>query len=115
MKNVFVFLVATILLSFSSDNIKKKGIVVVHYNANFNKANNYTDIAKIRDARVFKAWIDQDESMKIDEGIRSVPTIVIYKDEKEIKRWEAGLSLSLNVPYVEIQNEIDKLTGANKW
>jgi hypothetical protein len=41
--------------------------------------------------------------------------MILYKNGKEIKRWEAGLSLSLDVPYLEIQKEVDKLTGANKF
>lgn len=115
MKKIALFLAAFCLCSFSELNITKKGIVVVHYNAEFNSSNNYTDIVKIKDAKIFKAWIDKDPTIKVEEGIRSVPTIVVYKNGKEIKRWEAGLSLSLKVPYLEIQSEIDKLTGANKW
>lgn len=115
MKKIALFLAAFCLCSFSELNITKKGIVVVHYNAEFNSSNNYTDIVKIKDAKIFKAWIDKDPAIKTQQGIRSVPTIVVYKNGKEIKRWEAGLSLSLGVPYLEIQNEIDKLTGANKW
>ena len=115
MKKIALFLVAFCLCSFSELNITKKGIVVVHYNAEFNSSNNYTDIVKIKDAKIFKAWIDKSPEIKAQERIRSVPTIVLYKNGKEIKRWEAGLSLSLNVPYLDIQNQIDKLTGADKW
>lgn len=114
MKAFRIFLAAFFLMSFTITNINKRGVVVVHYNADFNSKNNYTDIVRIKDAKVFKAWIDKDPTIKSEEGIRSIPTIVIYNNGKEIKRWEADITLSLNVPYLEIQEEIDKLTGANK-
>ena len=115
MKTFRIFLVSFLLMSFTISSINKRGIVVVHYNADFNSKNNYTDIVRIKDAKIYKAWIDKDPEIKAEEGIRSIPTIVIYNNGKEIKRWEADITLSLDVPYLEIQEEVDKLTGANKW
>ena len=88
----------------------------MHYNASFNSANNYVDVVKIKDAKIFKASIDGNATLKQDERIRSVPTIVLYKNCKEITRWEAGINLSLShVDYREIQKQVDQLTGANKF
>jgi hypothetical protein len=99
----------------SSSKIKLRGVVLIHYNANFNSKNNYTEIAKVKDARVFKTWIDENPEIKSEERIRSVPTIILYSGGQEIKRWEAGINLKLNVPINEIQQEVDELTGANKF
>jgi len=110
MKKFALLFVALCLCSFNELNITQRGIVVVHYNATFNSSNNYTDIVKIKDAKIFKAWIDKSPEMKVQEHIRSVPTVVVYKNGREIKRWEAGLMLSLSVSYLDIQKEIDKLT-----
>ncbi|MAR66867.1 MAG: hypothetical protein CL833_06395 [Crocinitomicaceae bacterium] len=99
----------------SESTIKVKGVVLIHYNANFNSANNYVEIAKIKDAKIFKSWIDENPEVKDSERIRSVPTIILYDSGKEIKRWEAGLNLKLTVPLKEIQQEVDDLTGANKF
>jgi len=45
-----------------------------------------------------------------------VPTLILYKNGKEIIRWEAGIDLSLkHIDYREIQKEVDQLTGANKF
>jgi len=42
--------------------------------------------------------------------------LVLYKNGKEITRWEAGINLSLShIDYREIQKEVDQLTGANKF
>jgi len=116
MKKLLLLLITASLLSFASKPINKRGIVLVHYNAEFNASNNYTDIGKIKDAKIYEASIDGNAELQASEAIRSVPTLVLYKNGKEIKRWEAGLSLSLqNVDYREIQKEVDQLTGANKF
>lgn len=99
----------------NTNQINIKGVAVVHYNATWNEKNNYTSVAKLKDTKVLTAWIDKDDTIKESEGIRSLPTIILYMNGKEIKRWEAGLSFSLSVPLSEIQEEVDALTGADKW
>lgn len=101
-------------LSFD-DQINIKGVAVVHYNATWNKKNNYTEVAKVKDAKIVTAWIDKDNTIKESEGIRSLPTVILYMNGKEVKRWEAGLSFSLDIPYQEIQQEVDNLTGADQF
>lgn len=116
MKNIILACVLIFLPSaINTNQIKIKGVAVVHYNATWNEKNNYTSVAKIKDAKILTAWIDKDNTIKESEGIRSLPTIILYMNGKEIKRWEAGLSFSLSVPLSEIQEEVDALTGADKW
>ena len=116
MRNTTLLLIAFTLCSFASSTISKRGIVLVHYNAGFNAANNYVDVVKIKDAKIFKATIDGNATLKQDERIRSVPTLILYKNGKEIMRWEAGINLSLkHIDYRELQKEVDQLTGANKF
>lgn len=118
MKNL-VFVLSLILLPSviapEDDQINIKGVVVVHYNATWNDKNNFTPVAKVKDAKLLTAWIDKDDTIKESEGIRSVPTVILYMDGKEVKRWEAGLAMSLKISVSEIQVEVDKLTGASKW
>jgi len=57
MKNTILLLMAFTLCSFASSTISKRGIVLVHYNAGFNAANNYVDVVKIKDAKIFKEYL----------------------------------------------------------
>ena len=91
------------------------GVAVVQYNMEFNKANSVKNLQRISDARIFNAWIDKHPELKEAGAIRSVPTIVIYKDSKEIRRWEAGIMMELDITYREVQKEVDQLTGADKF
>lgn len=117
MRNIILTCALLLFTSASPkpEQIDIKGVVVVHYNATWNEKNNYTEVAKVKDAKILTAWIDKDNTIKESEGIRSVPTVILYDDGKEIKRWEAGLALALKISYSDIQQEVDKLTGASKW
>ena len=109
-KKITLLLIAFTLCSFASNTISKKGVVLVHYNASFNAKNNYVDVVKIKDAKIFRASIDGDSSLKRDERIKSVPTVILYNNGKEIFRWEAGINLSLShIDYHDIQKEVDKI------
>jgi len=62
----------------SSEQINIKGVAVVHYNATWNNKNNYTEVAKLKDVKILTAWIDKDNTVKESEGIRSLPTVILY-------------------------------------
>jgi len=114
-KLLLISLLLSIPTLANSPKLKLRGLTIVHFNAKFNEANNYSDIEKIKDVKVLNIWIDDSKDIKESEGIRSVPTMILYNNGKEIKRWEAGITLSLKVPYIEIQQEVDKFTGADKF
>ena len=111
MKKIALIAILFLLCSFK---VSKRGIVVIQYNAEFNKSNSVENLKKISDAKIIDAWIEDPEAKEYGR-VRSVPTIVLYKDGEEIKRWEAGISLKLKVSHRDIQEEVDKLTGANKF
>ena len=78
------------------------------FNAEWNKANDIEWFSKLTD-------IDK-EVMDIGEGdcqkkyqIAFVPTIVIFKDGEEVKRFQADLSFKLLATREEIQETIDEI------
>jgi hypothetical protein len=110
MKKALLLLLAFCLCSFETGTISKKGIVLIHYNAGFNSANNYVDVIKITNAKVYRASIDNNLELRQNEGIHTVPTLILYNNGKEIKRWEAGINLSLkHLDYHDIQKEVNQL------
>ena len=78
------------------------------FNAEWNKANDIEWFSKLTD-------VDK-EVMDIGEGdcqkkyqIAIVPTIVIFKDGEEVKRFQADLSFKLLATREEIQETIDEI------
>ena len=111
-----ILLAIAVIISFAANKGPwGNGVVVVQYNAEFNKANSVKNLQRISDAKIFNAWIDKDPELKKTGAIRSVPTIVLYKDNKEIRRWEAGIMMQLDITHHEVQKYVDDLTGANKF
>ena len=116
MKPVILFILLSLTLHTSrSPKSWGKGLAVVQYNADFNKTNSVKNLQRLSDARIFNAWIDKQPELKTENRIKSVPTIILYNDGEEVRRWEAGIMMKLDITHHEIQEYIDELTGANKF
>ena len=100
------YLVILFLLLCSADAFSQ--ITAIQFNAGWNEANSVAWFGKLSD-------VDKDE-MDIGEGdcqkkysIAIVPTIVIFRDGEEVKRFQADLSFKMLATKEEIQEYIDEL------
>ena len=96
-------------VQFLSQNI----CVVVQVNADWNKSSSI-DFGHMDNCQWFHASIDNKEygaAIASEWNIKSVPTIIMFEKGKEIKRFEAGLSFTLDRDDIkkEIEEEIDKI------
>jgi len=94
-------------VQFLSQNI----CVVVQVNADWNKSSSI-DLGHMDNCQWFHASIDNKEygaAIASEWNIKSVPTIIMFEKGKEIKRFEAGLSFTLDRDDIkeEIEEEID--------
>ena len=92
------------------DKKTKQGIVLVEFWASFNSVNE-VNLKKIYDCKKYRVDMSQDPSLMTKHNVMAVPTIVIYHNGKEIKRFLPGLMLKLDVDVKEIQAVIDELVG----
>ena len=83
-------------------------IKVTHFNAEWNKAN---DVPWFMDLKDCKTIGYTDISKNPDDAkefkIAVVPTIIIFKDEEEVARFQADLSFKMIATREEVQEEID--------
>jgi len=84
-------------------------IVVTHFNADWNNANNVEWFEKLNDCDLTNVDIVEQPKLQDKHKIVIVPTIVIFKDGEEIKRYQADLSFKLLATRKEIQEYIDEL------
>ena len=82
-------------------------ITAIYFNASWNAANEVVWFDKLNDV--------EKETMDIGSGdcqakykIAVVPTIIIFKDGEEVKRFQADLSFKLLATRKEVQEEIDE-------
>jgi thioredoxin-like negative regulator of GroEL len=118
MKNLIIFAILILMTSkgFSQDFIhqddfKKKtsqGIVLVEFWAEFN-AMNQVNLKKLYDCKKYRVDMSLDPSLMVTHKVMAVPTVVLYHNGKEIKRFLPSLMMKLDAEIKDIQKEIDKL------
>ena len=72
----------------------KNDISVVQYSASFIKDAEIS-LKPFRDAHTYTFLMDNKKQYFIDDNVKYLPTIVIYKDGEEVYRVEAGIDLNL--------------------
>ena len=83
-------------------------IKVIHFNAGWNEANNVEWFDKLSDADKKSLSID-DSKIQSKYEIFIVPTIIVFDDGEEAKRFQADLSFKMAATRKEIQEYIDEL------
>ena len=103
MKNILLILLAVFSLNASSQ------VVVTHFNAEWNDPNKVKYIGKLTDCDI--VYVDIAKSPKLQEKhqIVIVPTVVIFKDGEEVKRFQADISFSMIATRKDMQAAIDEL------
>tara|TARA_R100000231_G_scaffold32422_2_gene28334 strand:+ start:19 stop:363 length:345 start_codon:yes stop_codon:yes gene_type:complete len=83
-------------------------VKVVHFNAGWNSANDVVWFDKLSDANKKNLSID-DGDIQAKYSIAIVPTIIVFDDGEEVKRYQADLSFKMVATREEIQEYIDEL------
>ena len=95
------------LLAFSfSANAQ---IVVTEFNAEWNSANKVEWLGKLSDCDITKVDITKETELQKKHKVVIVPTIIVFKDGEEVKRFQADLSFKMLATRKEVQSKIDEL------
>ncbi len=97
-----------LLLLVSSGNAFGQ-ITVSHFNANWNDANKVTWVKKLTDCDIAFVDIVKSPKLQAKNKVVVVPTIIIYKDGEEVKRFQADISFKMTATKEEVQGIIDEL------
>ena len=83
-------------------------IQVAQFNAGWNKANEVAWINKLTDCETISyVDINTQKEMQKTHKIAVIPTIIIFKDDVEVARFQADLSFKMVATREEVQEEID--------
>ncbi len=83
-------------------------ITVTHFNAEWNSSNKVNWFEKLSDCDLVYVDIVNDPKLQQKHKIIIVPTIVIYKDGEEVKRFQADISFAMAATRKEVQDAIDE-------
>ena len=83
-------------------------IKIAQFNAGWNKANEVPWVMDLEDCETFAYYdIGKDKEMQKEYKIAVVPTIIIFKDDEEVARFQADLSFKMLATREEVQEEIN--------
>ena len=85
-------------------------ISVSQFNAEWNSANEVPWVGDLEDCRTI-AYVDisKNPKMQAKHKIAAIPTIIIFKDDVEVARFQADLSFKMMATKEEVQEEIDNI------
>ena len=107
MKKILLLLLFTPLLALSQDF--PSGMVAVEFNASFNKSNEVTWLSKLSDCETQRVDIAADSRWSKEYKIVVVPTIVIFNNNEEVKRFQANIMMTMEATKGDVQNSIDEI------
>ena len=110
-KIAVTYLLVIVLMLISGiaigQNISKKDVCVVEFNASWNDQNSVKYLDNLTDCGVKRISIDEG-SWQSDYDIVVVPTIIVFNGE-EVKRFQADVSFSMKAKLEEVQAVVDEI------
>ena len=100
-----LFLISSILYSQDFPD----GMVVVEFNAIINKSNEVVWLSKLSDCEVQRVDIAADSRWASEYKIVVVPTLVIFNNNEEAKRFQANIMMTMEATRKEVQDAIDEI------
>ena len=91
-----------------SQTLKVGGeLTVVHFNAGWNSAADVKWVGDLENCKIKKCDIATDTKAKDKYEIVVVPTIIVFKDGEEVKRFQADISFSMKATIEDVQEVVD--------
>ena len=106
----YIILLLCFLMSSSTQAQTLKvgdGVQVVHFNAGWNSAADVKWVSELTDCKVKKCDIATDTKAQDKWEIVVVPTIIVFKDGEEVKRFQADISFSMKATLEDVQEVVD--------
>ena len=100
-----IYLVLIFLLFFSASFAQ---VTAIHFNADWNSSNNVEWFEELSDVKKKNMDIGEGDCQKKYQ-IAVVPTIIIFDDGEEVKRFQADISFAMVATKEEVQEYIEEL------
>ena len=95
-----------ILSLLFTGTINAQNITVVQFNAKWNSHNTNDNIEKVKRAQYKFAYLEN-QSKELQQSIKAVLTVVVYKDGKPVKVFKGDLTMTLRIRLEDVQAVVD--------
>ena len=103
-----LFLLLLLTTTCSSQDFPN-GLTVVEFNASFNSANAVTWLSKLTDCKIERIDITADAKWASEYKIVVVPTLVVFNNNEEAKRFQANIMMTMEATRKEVQESVDEI------
>tara|TARA_E500000305_G_scaffold109408_1_gene114333 strand:- start:1269 stop:1676 length:408 start_codon:yes stop_codon:yes gene_type:complete len=86
-----------------------KDVVAVEFWAEWNQANQFNELAKLKDTSVYRVDIMHCSDLQTKYNITAIPTVVIFDNGVEKVRFGANIMFQLEADKKVIQNSVDTI------
>ena len=86
-----------------------KDIVAVEFWADWNSANQFAELNKLKECEAYRLDIMADADIQAEYNITAIPTVVIFDNGVEKCRFNANIMFQLEADKKVIQNSIDTI------
>jgi hypothetical protein len=86
-----------------------EGVCVVEFNASFNASNSVVWVEELSDCKGSRVDIAANPDMQKKHEIVVVPTIIIFNDGVEVKRFQANIMMQLEASKDDVQEAVDEI------
>tara|TARA_E500000318_G_C3458177_1_gene171540 strand:+ start:353 stop:688 length:336 start_codon:yes stop_codon:yes gene_type:complete len=86
-----------------------EGLVVVEFNASFNKPNEVEWLSKLTDCETERVDITSDSRWASEYKIVVVPTLLVLNNNEEVKRFQANIMMTMEATRKEVQEALDEI------
>ena len=107
-RNISTFLYIFLMVLFLCLGCCNSQVSIIQFNSNWNSENTF-DISVLKDCEKSDIVICENPKLQEKHKIKSVPTIIVFDDEEEVKRFEANIMMKLTCTIKDLQKEIDKI------
>ena len=98
-----------VITASNFDNKIAKDISVVEFWADWNSANQFNEITKLKEASKYRVDIMHCTSLQTEYNITAIPTVVIFDNGVEKCRFNPNIMFQLDADKKIVQNSIDTI------
>ena len=109
----YIYILIMILVFLLSYNMKAQSflsqeIAIVEFNSNWNKSNHLDGLDKLKNCKTYNVSIC-DNPNYMDEFDIKLPSIIIYNNGNEVKRYKTNILFTFEINYKNLQSDVDSL------
>ena len=104
-----IFIIILLLSPMVHSQDFPDGLHVVEFNASFNSSNSVAWLENLTDCDIERVDIAADPRWSKEYKIVVVPTLVIFNNGEEVKRFQANIMMTMEATRKEVQESIDEI------